>query len=80
MQEMDLDLFLKDWRKRFGMTQAVAAKELGIALPTYRGLEQGRPTPYTQVIKMAVQNLERDGGGLRMMIEAARARKAANNG
>ncbi|TAZ83588.1 XRE family transcriptional regulator [Rhizobium ruizarguesonis] len=77
MQEMELHLFLKDWRKQYGMTQAVAARELNIALPTYRGLEQGRPTPYEQVIVMATKHWQTDGGPLRMLIENARAAKSA---
>jgi DNA-binding XRE family transcriptional regulator len=72
MQEKtDLATFLKEWRKEHGLTQAVAAKELGIVLPTYRGLEQGRLTPYAQVVRMATKGWEADGGPLRMLLEAS---------
>lgn len=75
---MLLDEFLKDWRKHHNITQAVAAKELDITLPTYRGLEQGRPTPYEHVIKMAVRCWEKEGGTLRMLVE--NSKKVADNG
>jgi DNA-binding XRE family transcriptional regulator len=73
---MTLAEYLKDWRSRHQMTQATAAEQLGIVLTTYRGLEQGRPTPYAQVIKMATQQWEANGGGLRMLIEAAKKRES----
>lgn len=75
---MDLASYLKDWRKQHNITQTVAAKELDIVLTTYRGLEQGRPTPYGHVIKMAIRCWEKEGGPLRMLVE--NSKKVAENG
>jgi len=55
---MNLADFIKDWRKNAGITQATAAQALQMALPTYQGIEQGRPFKYEHLLRLAVQQLE----------------------
>jgi DNA-binding XRE family transcriptional regulator len=62
MRVQDLSEYLRSWRTRHSLTQATAAKELGIVLTTYRGLEQGRPTPYAHAISLAVKHWEKANG------------------
>lgn len=56
--EIDLDFYLKDWRQRAGLTQVQAAKELGMPVTTYRGIEQGRPFTYQRMMVLAVEELQ----------------------
>lgn len=56
--QIDLPQFLKDWRKNMGWTQAKAAAALGMALPTYRGVEQGRPFPHQHLLVLATAHCE----------------------
>ena len=42
---MNFQKILRDWRKREGLIQEVAAKQLGVRVTTYRGWEYGQRTP-----------------------------------
>lgn len=49
--------YLQDWRFKLGISQSQAAKLLQVSAPTYKGWEQGRPTPYAYIVYLATQSL-----------------------
>ena len=58
---MELSQYLKDWRQRAGIPQSKAAKWLQLPLPTYQGIEQGRPFKYAHMLILAVEAMEARG-------------------
>lgn len=55
---MNLSEYLKDWRKRAGLSQPKAAAALALPLPTLRGIEQGRSFKYEHMLRLATEGFD----------------------
>ena len=51
-------------RLELGLTQAVVAQRLGISVPTYSAIENGRASPSLDQVERVAKALECDGGDL----------------
>lgn len=52
--------YLQSWRWKLGISQSQAAGLLRVSTPTYKGWEQGRPTPYAYIIFLATHQLTQE--------------------
>ena len=52
--ENSLSLFVKEMRKRFGLTQVDLAEKSGVGLRFVRELEQGKPTVRMDKVNIAL--------------------------
>ncbi len=62
---INLSDYLRDWRRRAGLSQPKAAEQLQMPLSSLRAIEQGRPFKYEQMLRLAVSALEVTHGSSR---------------
>ena len=59
MTPKELSEHLRAWRERMGITAAEAAELLEISASTYRNAEYERGFPYTKLLLIACETLEK---------------------